>query len=73
MDLDFQLASGVKLRDATRSQVEAQVQIYDLRSRDMRHKAKWLGLVAQSVPDGAIVGDIIDEAHANELFAVTAD
>jgi hypothetical protein len=67
--LDMPLANGVKLRAATREQVTAQAQMYDAKARDMGHKARWLELIAQAVPDGKIVGDVLTDARAAELWS----
>lgn len=66
--LDFQLANGLKLRDAMREDVDAQAERYESFSRDMRWKAKWLRKIAEIVPDGTRVGDAIDDVTAEKLL-----
>jgi hypothetical protein len=66
--LDMPLAGGLLLRKANRDQVSKQAIFYAALSRDTGHKGRWLSLIAQSVPDGKLVGDIIDDARAAELF-----
>jgi hypothetical protein len=69
--LDFPLANGLKLREATRADVVAAADRYALVSKDMRHKAKWLQAIAQSIPDGKRVGDVMTDERAAELFKET--
>lgn len=67
--LDMPLAGGKRLREATREEVVAQAHRYDAQAKDMGHKARWLTLVAQAVPSDKVVGDVMDDARAAELFA----
>jgi hypothetical protein len=66
--LDFPLAGGLRLRDATRAQVLEQVRIYETQGRDMLRKARWLQAVAQSVPENSRVGAALSDARAVELW-----
>lgn len=66
--LDFPLANGLRLGDATADQVFAQVHRYEEAGADMMRKARWLRLIAQSIPPGKTVGAIISDARANELW-----
>lgn len=69
--LDMPLAGGQRLRDSTREIVLAQVDRYEKQAGDMSHKARWLRLIAQSIPDGKLVGDVVSEKRAQELFEQT--
>lgn len=66
--LDFPLSGGIALRDATREQVMAQANRYGSLATDASHKEKWLRAIGQSVPDGKLVGDVITDDRAAELF-----
>jgi|SRR5882724_4986386 len=69
--LDMPLAGGKKLRDASHAEVMAQIDRYEKLSGNMAHKARWLRLIAQSVPTwppGKPVGKVITEQRALELF-----
>ena len=69
--LDMPLAGGKKLSDASHAEVMAQIDRYEKQSGNMMHKARWLRLIAQSVPTwppGKRVGSIITEKRALELF-----
>lgn len=66
--MDFPLAGGLRLRDASREQVAAQAQIYQDNADTMGHRARWLALVAQSLPDGKTVGSTMSEERLAELF-----
>lgn len=69
--LDMPLAGGKKLRDAGHAEVMAQIDRYEKLAGNMTHKARWLRLIAQSVPTwppGKRVGSIITEKRALELF-----
>lgn len=65
--LNFPLAGGIRLRDATREQVEEQAQRYAAASRDMGHKARWLSAIAQRVEPGQTVGECLSEDDALAL------
>jgi len=69
--LDMPLANGLPLREATRAQVLAQAEGYNKTAMDATHKAKWLQAIAQSVPDGKRVGDVMDDERAAELYRET--
>lgn len=66
--LDFPLANGLKLREATREQVEIQANRYELFANDTARKARWLFIVAQFTPAGKRVGDVISDERALELW-----
>lgn len=67
--LDMPLARGVKLRDATREEVVEQAERYAAQASDMGHKARWLRLIAQAVPAGKRVGEVMTDERAAELHA----
>jgi hypothetical protein len=69
--LDMPLANGVALREATREQVVAQADRYRATATDAGHKFRWLVLIAQAVPPGKVVGDVMDDERAAELFKET--
>lgn len=66
--LDFPLAGGLRLRNATASEVTDQIDRYDAIGRDVRRKARWLRLIVQSVPPNKKVGDVISDSRAQELW-----
>lgn len=66
--LDFPLAGGMKLRDATPDEVTEQIDRYDAIGRDVSHKAKWLRLIVQSVPRNKLIGEVISDDRAQELW-----
>lgn len=66
--LDFPLAGGLRLRNATASEVAEQIDRYDAIGRDVRRKARWLRLIVQSVPPNKKVGDVISDDRAQELW-----
>jgi hypothetical protein len=66
--LDMPIAGGVRLRDARRDQVAAASEFYSRQAQDMSHKGRWFALIAQSVPEGRVVGDVLTDARAAELF-----
>jgi hypothetical protein len=65
--LDFPLAGGKRLRDATRDEVIEQAQLYAAQARDMGFKARWLELIGARVDDGRTVGECLTEADALAL------
>ena len=65
--LMFPLPGGVRLKDATGRQIAEAADFYARQARDMDTKARWLRLVAQSVPDSAVAGDVMTDARLAEL------
>ena len=66
--LDFPLAGGIKLREASPDQVMQQVERYDSIGRDVMHKARWLQLIAQGVPRNKKIGEVITDERAQQLW-----
>ena len=72
--LNFPLAGGLKLRDATRAEVSTQAQMYAAHGADMLHKARWLEMIAARLPDDAArVGDVLTSGEVETLQAETAN
>lgn len=69
----FPLPGGKRLAEATRSEVVAAADFYAQRSTDAGHKARWLQLVAQSIPDGKTAGDVLTDERLAELQAEVRD
>lgn len=67
--LDFPLPGGKRLAEATREEVSVASEFYGAQARDMGRKSVWLRLVAQSLPDGAKVGDALTASRLEELRA----
>lgn len=65
--LMFPLPGGKKLGEATREEITAGADFYAAQSEDMAVKAKWLRLVAQSVPGEKKAGDVLSEKRLREL------
>jgi hypothetical protein len=66
--LDFPLCGGKRLRDANRAEIMAQIERYEKSAESIMHKSRWLRLVADKVPDGKTVGDVLREDAAQALF-----
>lgn len=64
---DYPLAGGVKLGDATREEIARTIDLKETQSATMLADARWLRLVAQSLPPGARVRDAISEERLIEL------
>lgn len=65
--LMFPLPGGKALQDAKASDLSAAQSFYQGQSADMAHKARWLQLVAQSIPDGKTVGEVLSDKRLREL------
>lgn len=65
--LTFPLPGGKKLGEATRAEVAQAANFYQSQSDDMGHKARWLQLVQQSIPDGKTVADVLNDKRLREL------
>jgi hypothetical protein len=72
--LNFPLAGGLRLRDATRAEVAAQAQMYATHGADMLHKARWLATIAARLPDDeATVGEVLTDGEVETLQAETVN
>jgi len=65
--LDFPLLGGLKLRDAMRGDVEKTAEFYGQQSTDMGVKAKWLTLIANSLPPKKRVGQVLTAERLEAL------
>lgn len=63
----FPLPGGQRLGEATREEISTAAEFYGRQAADMGVKARWLRLIAQSVPDGRKVGDVLSDARLREL------
>lgn len=63
----FPLPGGKRLGEATREEISTAAEFYGRQAADMGAKARWLRLIAQSVPDGKKVGDVLSDARLREL------
>ena len=63
----FPLPGGKRLAEATREEIVAGAEFYSQRAADAGHKARWLQLVAQSVPSGKTAGDVLTDERLAEL------
>jgi hypothetical protein len=68
MLLDFPLAGGVRLRDATREEVLAQADLYRKTETDARRKSTWLESVAKRLKPRQVVGKVMSEDKVVTLF-----
>lgn len=71
--MDFSLPGGCLLRHATRVVVSQAVEDYEHGAKKFAHRARWLRLVAQSLPPGKRVSDVLTEDRLVELEKETAD
>jgi hypothetical protein len=65
---DFPLAGGVKLRDATREQVEKQADLYAAFAKDQATKATWLREIANRMGHAAKVSDALKESDVEAIL-----
>lgn len=65
--LMFPLPGGKKLGEATRKDISAAAEFYSKQAGDMGHKARWLQLIAQSVPNNKTVNDVLTDKRLREL------
>jgi hypothetical protein len=66
--LDFPLARGLRLGDATKADVLAQVNLYDAQASDMARKARWLIAVAKATPPHKTVGAVLSADNLERMF-----
>lgn len=57
--LDFPLPGGMSLRDANRGDVAEAIAFYNVHSKDMAHKARWLARIVGKVPKNSTVGQVL--------------
>lgn len=65
----FPLPGGKRLGEASREEISTAAEFYGRQAADMGAKARWLRLIAQSVPDGKKVSDVLSDARLRELQA----
>lgn len=65
--LMFPLPGGKALGQATRTEIAAAAEFYGRQAADMGSKSRWLQLIAQSVPDGKTVSDVLSDKRLREL------
>lgn len=65
--MDFPLAGGLRLADATREEVAAQADLYAAARDDAARKARWLSAIASALPEGARVRDALSEDQVAAL------
>lgn len=65
--LMFPLPGGKKLSEATREEIAEAATFYEAQAGDMAIKARWLRLVAQSVPGDKTAGDVLSDKRLREL------
>jgi hypothetical protein len=66
--LDFPLSKGTLLKDATNVEVLASADRYEKQSSTMAHRARWLRALAERVPNGQRVGDVLTESNVKEIY-----
>lgn len=66
--LDMPLAGGIRLRSCDRTFVQQEADRFNGLAADCARKGRFLSLIAQSVPDGRTVGDVISNARALEIW-----
>lgn len=65
--LMFPLPGGKKLGEATRDEISEAAEFFGKQASDMDHKARWLRLVAQSVPGDKTAADVLTDRRLREL------
>lgn len=65
----FPLPGGKPLGEATREEVADAAAFYSRQSADMGAKARWLSLIAQSLPAGRTVAEVLTDERLTELQA----
>jgi len=63
----FPLPGGKKLGEATRGEIGEAATFYEKQAGDMTVKARWLRLVAQSIPSGKTARDALTDKRLREL------
>jgi|HigsolmetaAR206D_1030411.scaffolds.fasta_scaffold08616_2 hypothetical protein len=71
--LNFPLANGLRLRDATLDDVTKQADRYEAFAADNSHKARWLRRIAAELPSGAKVGEVMTEERVRALYLETSN
>ena len=65
--LDFPLQSGVSLRLATREELRTAAEAFYAQADDMRHKARWLALVAAEFPcSEARLAELVEQSRGQQ-------
>lgn len=67
--MEFPLAGGKRLRDASREEVEEQSVLYLTTGADMARKGTWLRRIAERLDPGQIVADAMTLDEVEEIHA----
>jgi hypothetical protein len=70
--LDMPLSNGMRLKDATQFEITETADRWEKQAVTMTHRARWLRLIAQSIPPGKRCGDVLTEKQAVALYKKTA-
>lgn len=66
--MDWPIADGLRLRDATRDQIEKQRDIHAEIARTNASKANWFAMIADAMPDEGTVGEHLTEDRVLAFF-----
>ncbi len=66
--MDFTLAGGVRLRNATFEQLSAQVEFYEKQGSTMLKLGRWLRSIILLLPPGKTVGKALSESKLHQLY-----
>lgn len=66
--LDWPLPGGKRLADANRSEVMEGSRDYELKGTTMLQRSRWLRLVAQTIPEDKVAGDVLTNERLTELW-----
>jgi hypothetical protein len=66
--LDYPLANGLKLRFATKEDIDSQAAMYARTAKDAVFKTTFLNKISRLLKPGQIVGDVVSEDKVAKLF-----
>ena len=69
--LDYPIAGGLLLRNATKEQVERQRDEHSILARANHCKAAWFARIAEMVPANKTVGQALTEAQVRAAYKAT--
>jgi hypothetical protein len=70
--LDMPLSNGTRLKDATQFEITETADRWEKQAVTMTHRARFLRLIASSIPPGKRCGDVLTEKQAAALYRKTA-
>lgn len=71
--LDARLSNGKRMAEATGADINDEIAVYEPQARNMMAKVNYFRLVVARLPDGKVVGDVLDNAALTKMWAAASE